>query len=62
MLFAISQNRYFFAILRICFAKKDIIEEEATVELNNNGNLGKFTFPVKKQKTGWKVIVGQDSY
>ena len=34
---------------------------EATVELINNGDLAKFTFPVEKQKTGWKIIVGQDS-
>ena len=33
---------------------------EATVELISNGNLAKFTLPVEKQKTGWKIIVGQD--
>ena len=36
-------------------------EFEATVELINNGNLAEFTFPVEKQKAGWKIIVGQDS-
>lgn len=35
-------------------------EFEATVELIEEGNLTNFTFPVEKQKTGWKVIVGQD--
>lgn len=33
---------------------------ETTVELIRNGNLAKVTFPVEKQKKGWKVIVGQD--
>ncbi|MGM0851015.1 MAG: hypothetical protein ACQEWI_00070 [Bacillota bacterium] len=36
-------------------------EFETTVELSQNGNSAKFTFPVEKQKNGWKVIVGQDS-
>lgn len=33
---------------------------EVTVELINNGELFNLTFPVEKQKKGWKVIVGQD--
>ncbi|MEG0619453.1 MAG: hypothetical protein RR557_09160 [Bacilli bacterium] len=34
---------------------------EVTVELiDNGGYLKKPTFPVEKQKTGWKIIVGQD--
>ena len=33
---------------------------EATVEINSDGNLAKITFPVEKQKKGWKIIVGQD--
>jgi len=35
-------------------------EFEVTIEVVEKGNLTKLTFPVKKQKTGWKVIVGQD--
>ncbi|WP_409369602.1 hypothetical protein [Lysinibacillus sp. 38-6] len=35
-------------------------EFEVTIEVVDKGNLTKLTFPVKKQKTGWKVIVGQD--
>lgn len=35
-------------------------EFEATIELIEQGDLTKLTFPVKKQKRGWKVIVGQD--
>ena len=35
-------------------------EFEATIELIEEGNLTKLTFPVQKQKRGWKVIVGQD--
>jgi len=35
-------------------------EFEATIELIEQGDLTKSTFPVKKQKRGWKVIVGQD--
>jgi len=35
-------------------------EFEATIELIEQGNLTKLTFPVQKQKRGWKVIVGQD--
>lgn len=34
-------------------------EFEATIELIEQGNLTKLTFPVQKQKRGWKVIVGQ---
>lgn len=37
-------------------------EFQATVELINNGDLSNFTFPVEKQNTGWKIIVGQDTY
>ncbi|MGE7186237.1 hypothetical protein ACQKKK_20390 [Peribacillus sp. NPDC006672] len=36
-------------------------EFEATVEIVNNGKLTELTFPVEKQKTGWKTIVGRDS-
>jgi len=35
-------------------------EFEVTIEVVEKGNLTKLTFPVKKQKTEWKVIVGQD--
>jgi len=33
---------------------------EVTVELVDKGELFNLTFPVEKQKKGWKVIVGQD--
>ncbi|WP_342540400.1 hypothetical protein MHI39_24120 [Heyndrickxia sp. FSL K6-6286] len=36
-------------------------EFEVTVELVDNGELVNLKFPVKKQKKGWKVIVGQDT-
>ncbi|WP_102272083.1 hypothetical protein [Cytobacillus massiliigabonensis] len=37
-------------------------EFEVTVELANSGDLSTFTFPIQKQKKGWKIIVGQDTY
>lgn len=33
---------------------------EVTIEVIDEGNLTKLTFPVEKQKKGWKIIVGQD--
>ena len=35
-------------------------EFEATIEMIEQGNFTELTFPVQKQKRGWKVIVGQD--
>ncbi|QED48005.1 hypothetical protein [Cytobacillus dafuensis] len=35
-------------------------EFKATVEIVSDGNLNELTFPVQKQKKGWKIIVGQD--
>lgn len=37
-------------------------EFEVTVEIVNSGELSTFTFPVEKQKKGWRIIVGQDTY
>lgn len=33
---------------------------EVTIEVVDEGNLTKLTFPVEKQKKDWKIIVGQD--
>ncbi|KZN98594.1 hypothetical protein [Pseudobacillus badius] len=36
-------------------------EFESTVEvINSGGSLDKLTLPIKQQKDGWKIIVGQD--
>ncbi|MGM0924713.1 MAG: hypothetical protein ACQEWW_26605 [Bacillota bacterium] len=37
-------------------------EFKATVEFVENGNLGKYTFPIHQKEKEWKIIVGQDSY